>query len=209
MAAATILYTRRHWSPGQRAAAGAALLAALVLPWWLGARSATQERAAVTVLARRSTALPAAQDVRAPAPASSLPHWPSAATAEASKNATHPDAPAERDAPPPYTYEGAWTEGRRTTVILSVQGMSFSVRVPGQVDERYFAQSVGDDRLVLRDRHGDRIVVLPLRGTRPESGTRTTPRAPADPGRQVMPAIRRPPAEQRTEMAGSDVEPEN
>ena len=156
MGTPVILYSRRHWSPGQRAAAGGAVLASLLLPWWLAMPHAPS---AVT-----STAPPLPPAYRAASPPREDPPWPVArrSDARAHRVPAHAAAPSASVGALPYRYVGQWTEGPVTAVVLGERGVSFVVRVPGPVDARYDARSVDDHRVVLWDRVLQRDVELAL-----------------------------------------------
>jgi len=152
MGATVILHSRHRWSTAQRAAACGAVLASVVLPWWL-ASGAGSSRAPGVETAPPSSVM----TVGAPPPMST-------SAPPARPVATLPKAATDDSAAVPYRYVGQWKEGPRTGVVLSRRGISVVVRVPGAVDDRYEAESVDERQVLLRDRWSGRAVALPLTG---------------------------------------------
>jgi hypothetical protein len=175
MGSAHILYSRRRWSTGQRVAAGSALLASVLLPWWLASPSPSSTQ--------RQTAGAAAQ---APLPLSSRPLDPqaSALPVAAPLAPTPPAKPSPEASPAPYRYVGHWTEAHRTAVVLSSQGVSIVVRVPGPVDERFDAESIDDRQVVLHDRLLERRIALSLSGAPAKLAAPATRQAVPQPPRE-------------------------
>ena len=62
----------------------------------------------------------------------------------------------------PFTYVGHWTDGGVTRVVLGDRGRNIVVRVPGEVDGRYRAVSIDENRLVLKDMPLGVLRTLPL-----------------------------------------------
>jgi len=66
------------------------------------------------------------------------------------------------EAAAPFTYVGQWTDAGVTRVVLGDRGRNLVVRVPGEVDGRYRAISIDENRLVLKDMPLGVLRTLPL-----------------------------------------------
>lgn len=162
MGRSVIYYNRRRWSSTQRASALAAMAAAALLPWWLSSPASPAATGGASAAAPRARALADARGVRevrdsvrreTMGPLHPLPLPPPGR--DAGEPAAAPEAA-------PYHYVGHWTQGARTTVVLSVQGFSLLVPVPGRIDQRYDLESIDERHVVLRDRGLGRDLALPL-----------------------------------------------
>lgn len=143
------------------ALAGAVLGTGLAI-WWL-AGDATPTRASIET-ASAPAALwvepaPAARPTTRPRPAPQ----PAAATA-----ATGTVQPA------PLQYVGQWMDGSRLAVVLSRDGRSVVVPVPGAVDGRYEVVSANNRELVLRDLSSSTTQRIALGATAPAGAAART-----------------------------------
>jgi hypothetical protein len=203
-----ILYSRQRSSSTQRAGAVGAVLASVLLPWWLTSMLPASSNAAAGARAALDPARPnpPRDDWRAPIAATPVPievggHRAAAAIA------TRPTVGGESL---PYRYVGQWAEGRTTTIVLRTGGVNVAVRVPGSIDPRFDARSVDERRVLLWDRELRRDVELPLTAAasvpdrRPEHTTRVADLSEATPDPS------RPPAVAAASLALADApEPEN
>lgn len=216
-----ILYLRTSgWTPPRRRlAVSMACAAATGALWWAGAgeRNAPLHRSQPPAADRGSAAgwegsSAGVQHVREPVARAAKQG--SAARADAAKR---PAVDAEGAIP--FGYVGQWTDAGITRVVLRDRGRNVVVRVPGDVDGRYRAVSIDENRLVLKDMPlgtlrtlalvpGASVKAAPaaiaaIPDAEPESGALSTVVAPGVHVTQIsVPAVPAPvPAYQDTEQA--------
>jgi hypothetical protein len=187
-----ILYMRTQRTGMPRLAWAAAALAVVLTAWWISEG---------TPPSGAGSDPPAAAIPRAMPPPAAPP-----------RDAPKPtEAAAAQPAAPPLQYVGQWMEGSRRAVVLSYQGRSVVVRVPGRVDERYEVVSADDRELLLRDIAAATTQRIGL------GGPASLPQAPGAPGAAApatavdvpaapAPSGKLPPPSKRT---SDDQEPEN
>jgi hypothetical protein len=190
-----ILYMRTQRTGMPRLALAAAALVTGLAAWWLSSGAPSSGAGPEEPAAVRPAAV--APRAELPPPAAPLPR---------------PTAAAEPPAPP-MQYVGQWMEGSRRAVVLSYQGRSVIVRVPGRVDDRYEVVSADDRELVLRDIAAASTQRIGLGGTAivPQavnaSGTSAPAAAVEAPAAPVaVPSGKLPPPSKRT---SDEYEPEN
>jgi hypothetical protein len=216
MGRTAIIYNRPRWSIGRRAAVAGALLAAVVMPMWLGslASGASSIDTSSSIVSAASARTPVVDPVvPLSAPAASPP--PPAALPRSA------ESPSPVSEPPaaPYRYSGHWRQGSHTVLVLSGSGYSLVARVPGPVDDRFDVVSIDDQRVLLRDRQSQKLVALPLSGqsARPSRDAakvlpEATEDAPVTPPLKAVaspPTIAEAPVLQFGGGNGSNAEPEN
>jgi hypothetical protein len=142
-------------SGGWPAALAGAVLGAGLAVWWLTGEVTTRPPTDAVTVQSAPWVAPAQATRSAPRPPAALPH-PTATTA-----ATGPAAPA------PFQYVGQWMDGGRRAVVISRDGRSVVVPVPGTVDGRYEVISANNRELVLRDLSSSTTQRIALGATSP------------------------------------------
>ena len=157
------LHTSAWTPPRRRLALSMACVAAAGALWWIdaGERSSVVHRGQPLsgdrfVAHESAGAKPEAQRLATPPAASSKPSAIGPGVASVVQTAAAP-APLL-----PFTYIGQWTDGGVTRVVLGDRGRNIVVRVPGEVDGRYRAVSIDENRLVLKDMPLGVLRTLPL-----------------------------------------------
>ncbi len=158
------LHTSAWTPPRRRLALSMACVAAAGAFWWVdaGERSSVVHRGQPLSVDRfvaleSAGAKPEAQRFATP-PAANLKQ---VAIGRGDASVAHAAA---TPAPPllPFTYVGQWTDGGVTRVVLGDRGRNIVVRVPGEVDGRFRAVSIDENRLVLKDMPLGVLRTLPL-----------------------------------------------
>jgi hypothetical protein len=166
-----IVYIRKERTLGRRVALAGAAVATVLGAWWLAGGAPSRGG---------SEPSPAA------APAPEAAREPVRTPAEAPTRVNTAAVPAAAAPAPVVQYVGHSKQGQRVTAMLSYQGRSIVLAVPGRLDERYEVVSADERWLVLRDIASATTQRIALGASPPATSSAG---AAAAPGSEGLPAV--------------------